>query len=174
MASGLDLRQYQEDILARLEAVGKDSATISRSRLGVMVGGKRILISLEDVSEVIPLPEIFPAPNTQSWFLGMANIRGNLYAISDLAELMGLGAASKSQGARVLLLSDDLLMQSGILVESLVGLRNIDQFKEEKLSIADNYCFKPYEYRDEDNNVWLELDCQMLVSSKDFMQPYFV
>jgi len=171
MAKDLNLRKYQEDILARLEALSDSVGGTSNSRLGISIGQDRVLVDLSEISEVLSLPELHKVPLTQSWFLGMANVRGNLYGISDLAQLAGQPATTKTSNSRVLLINQELAAQAGLVVDRLIGLRGLDQLKEKKSKKAKAFCFKPQTYEDSEGNTWLELDCHALVNSKEFMQP---
>lgn len=171
MAKELNLRQYQEDILARLGALSESTSNTAASRLGVSVGQTRVLVDLAEISEVLALPEIHQVPLTRPWFLGMANVRGNLYGINDLGQLTGQPATIKTSNSRVLLINQDLATQAGLVVDRLIGLRSIDQLKEKKSKKAQAFCYKTKTYEDSEGNAWLELDCHALVSAKEFMQP---
>jgi len=172
MAKDLNLRKYQEDILARLDALSDSVSNTSSSRLGVSIGQDRVLVDLAEISEVLALPEMYPVPLTKPWFLGMANVRGNLYGINDLALLAGMPATGKkTSNSRVLLINQELAAQAGLVVDRLIGLRSLDQLKQKKSKKAKAFCFKPETYEDAEGNTWLELDCDALVNSKEFMQP---
>ena len=90
----LDLQAYQKDILARLKTQAESGRSVSSSKLGIRVGGQDCLVTLSDISEVLPVPEVLHVPLTQPWFLGMANVRGNLYGVTDLASYLGYAAAT--------------------------------------------------------------------------------
>ncbi|SFE44999.1 chemotaxis protein CheW [Nitrosomonas sp. Nm166] len=66
---------------------GSDKNETSSAVLGVTMGGKRYLIPMTEVNEVIPIPKLAYVPLTKPWFLGLANVRGNLYGITDLFQL---------------------------------------------------------------------------------------
>ena len=183
MATSLNLRQYQEAILARLDSALQDGAVRHTSFLGVIVGGERILVDMSQVSEALPKPSIFPAPNTQHWFLGTANVRGNLYAINDLAAFFDYAddhATLKKSDARILLLQQKVAPHTAIFVDRLIGLRGseslkkIDGAKKHGAQQFAHECFFDGEYEDEDGNHWRVLDCQALVNLKGFMQAGLV
>lgn len=64
----------------RLAGVSDQSAA---GLLGVQAGSDFWLISLFDSGEIIPLTPLTGVPLTKPWFAGIANIRGNLYAVAD-------------------------------------------------------------------------------------------
>lgn len=170
MAKDLNLRQYQEDILARLQSVVANKEE-SSSRLGVGVGKYNLLINLSEISEVLPTPELHPVPMTASWFLGVSNVRGNLYGVSDLSQLTNQSPTPKTTNSRVLLVNQDIVPQVGLLIDRLIGLRTYDQFKIKKTKKQLSPWFKPYTYIDSDGTQWNEFDCYELINSKEFMQP---
>ena len=170
MAKTSNLREFQEAILLRLKEVATQGAAVSSSRLGVTVGGKRLLVNLNDVREVIPVPPVQSVPLTQPWFLGVANIRGNLYNITDLAQFLGMPPTAKSSNTRILLLNSETTTQAALVIGSLVGLRSIDTMKA-KDSSTEEVFFNKQTYEDAENNEWLEVDIDMLVKDKDFIQP---
>ena len=67
--------------------------------------GERWLIRLADAGEVIAVPPIVPVPLTQRWFLGIANIRGNLFSVIDFAAFLGRESVVQGALARLILLS---------------------------------------------------------------------
>ena len=79
----IDLRSFQQELATRLAS--KTAAQVESSRLGLACAGEQWLIRLSDAAEVIALPAIAAVPLTQPWFLGLANVRGNLYSVVDLA-----------------------------------------------------------------------------------------
>jgi twitching motility protein PilI len=171
MAKSSNLREFQEAILLRLKEATAKGSPVSTSRLGVIVGSKNVLINLSDVSEVLPTPPIQNVPLTQPWFLGVANIRGNLYNITDLAMFMGLPPAPKSSNNRIILIKSEKTTQAAILIDSLVGLRSIEAMKHKTKSTNNETFFSENAYEDVDENEWLELVVEALVQDKAFIQP---
>ena len=81
--------------------------------LGVAVGETRYLIPMSEVSEVIDMSKVVAVPLTQSWFLGLTNIRGNLYGVTDLGAYLGDGATLFNLKSRILLTSLDKKLSGG-------------------------------------------------------------
>lgn len=171
MVKALNLRQYQEDILAKVEAIAGSPSNTANSRLGIYLGNERVLVNLAEISEVLALPDMHAVPLTQPWFVGMANIRGILYGINDLTLLAGQAVTARTSSSRVLLLHLELAPQVGLLVDQLIGLRSLDQFTLTNANATLPLCYKPLEYADAEGQRWLELDCRALIDSKGFMQP---
>ncbi len=81
MAKRLSLRDFQEDLSARLLSAKRGETT--PPMLGFRAGARRWLLELPDSGEVVPLPTLSPVPLTQHWFAGMAKIQGGLHAVVD-------------------------------------------------------------------------------------------
>ena len=82
-AAKIDLRRFQQELATRLAA--KTAAQVESSRLGLDCGGEQWLVRLADAGEVIAVPGVTPVPHTRRWYLGVANVRGNLYGVIDFA-----------------------------------------------------------------------------------------
>lgn len=171
MAKTSNLREFQESILAKLKDAANLVGVESSSRLGVVVGNVRFLINLSDVKEVLPLPPILTVPLTQSWFLGTTNVRGNLYNVSDLAHFMGMPPTSKSVNNRILLLSTETTTQVALVVDSLVGLRSVQDMHAESAGDETSRFYSRQKLTDAQGAVWFELDVEALVQDKNFIQP---
>lgn len=171
MAKSSNLREFQESILLKLKEAASHGSTAASSRLGVTVGVNNLLINLKDVTEVLPVPPLQPVPLTQAWFLGVANVRGNLYNVTDLAQFMGMPVTPKSVNNRIILINSETTTQAAVLVESLIGLRSIDVMALKPFAGDEGLAFSHQVYADGDNKEWFEFEITELVKDKVFNQP---
>ncbi len=169
MAKRLNLQEYQENILSRLKALAGSGEAGSSSRLGVQVGDSAWLISLQDVGEVLPVPEIQPVPLTRSWFMGVSNVRGNLYAVTDLSAFMGGKPARVSADSRLLLAGSRFGVNSAFLIDRLYGLRSISDMHPKEVGRGATEWEKGV-FWDASAMEWRELDVAKLLNSTAFMQ----
>jgi twitching motility protein PilI len=174
MAKESQLREYQTSILARLENAKKAGAEAPAGYLGVVIGSKNVLVNLQEISETLPIMDIHRVPIVKPWFLGVANVRGVLYAINDLAQMLENTFTSISSNARLLLISDAVTSNVAFVVDKMIGLRKLDEMKPGKETAEENICLKAQTYQDDENRVWYMLDCDKLVRSKEFATPYMV
>lgn len=170
MAKTSNLREFQESILLKLKEATQQGSVASTSRLGISSGSKNYLINLNEVKEVLPVPPLQSIPLTKPWFLGIANVRGNLYNISDLAQFMGMPPTHRSINNRIVLLSTESTTQVALVIESLIGLRSVEAMQLQKNNDM-NLAFSKKSYVDDDNNEWFELDIESIVQNQDFIQP---
>ncbi len=174
MAKESQLREYQSSILARLENAKKAGAEAPAGYLGVVIGSKNILVNLQEISETLPIMDIRRVPIVKPWFLGVANVRGVLYAINDLAQLLENTFTAVSSNTRLLLMSDAVTSNVAFVVDRMIGLRKLDEMKLRDEAAAETVCLKAQTYQDEENRVWHVMDCDKLVHSKEFATPYIV
>ena len=174
MSKQSQLREYQTSILARLENAKKTGTEASAGHLGVVIGSKNVLVNLREISETLPVADIHPVPIVKPWFLGVANVRGVLYAINDLAQLLEAKYTSVSSNTRLLLISDAVSSNVAFVVEKMIGLRNLNDMKPHELELEESACLKEQTYQDDENRIWHMLDCDKLVRSKEFATPYVV
>lgn len=169
MARKTSLREFQQNVAQRLRDLA--SRKTVASKLGFQVGDENWLVTLSDVSEVIPVPKTIPVPLTQEWFRGVANIRGKLYSVADFAAFQGRAAIGPGMERRVVLISERLIEGSGLMVTRMLGLRNPEQFTPE--TAPDNLQDRPWiraRLRDDSGKIWNELDLPALAGNLKFLE----
>src|SRR5215831_11209974 len=127
----LDLRAFQQELATRLAA--KTAAQVEQSRLGLSCAGEQWLIRLADAGEVIALPQMASVPRTKPWYLGIANIRGNLYGVIDFAGFLGhpLETLATGSQARLVLFGPRTgELRAGLVVNRVLGLRNLAELSQ--------------------------------------------
>lgn len=167
----LNLHDYQQEILAKLKLSTESGQVVSGTRLAVKAGKFDFLFALADVREVLAMPDVLGIPHTQPWFLGMANVRGNLYAVSDLAQFLGEPPSIINSQSRLLLLHDRFGINSALLVSQLIGLRSLDDMQVQKKTRAD--AKSPWilnRFKDANDQKWEEVDISKLVNQHEFIQ----
>jgi twitching motility protein PilI len=124
---------------------------------------------MNDVNEVLQMPKITPVPLTHSWFLGVANVQGNLYGIADLAAYFGGVHTTVEQKTRILLASPRFEVNSGLLVRRTLGIRNVTDFERVDDSVHSQMGVAGI-YKDRQGQHWYELNLRDLVRDEDFLQ----
>jgi twitching motility protein PilI len=167
-AAKLDLRAFQQELASRLAA--KTSAQVEQSRLGLECAGGQWLIRLADAGEVIAVPLIASVPMTKPWYLGIANIRGNLYGCIDFAAFLGSPAVSSATGSRMILFGPRVGdLRAGLVVHRVLGLRNLAELKS---TDAPDGAPEWYGSRwtDPNGGRWQEIDLARLANDPAFLQ----
>jgi len=165
MAKKFNLREFQTTLSQQLQAAA--SRDNSGSRLGFRVGDVNWLVSLGDTEEVIPVPPIVKVPGARRLFRGVANIRGNLFAVSDFSDFMGLGATPDHAAGRLLIPHHDFGVNAALLVHGTLGLKNINHYKLRDESAAQPWIAR--QYADEAGGGWCDLDFAQLLGNAGFL-----
>lgn len=88
------------------------------------VGGRRMLVPLSQVKAILPPPRQVPVPGAKSWVMGLANMRGELTGVYDLARLF-FDMPSESNRHSVVLLAKSQQFSAALLVDRSYGIRQI-------------------------------------------------
>lgn len=129
----------------RLRSARLDTATAQLQQwvgLGFRLGDRWLVAPRQDVREVIPMPRVTRIPNARSWLLGLANVRGNLLTIVDLAGLLQTGPQPEGRAARVLVFNSDQA-PLGLLVDEVIGYRTFT-VNEQRRDLAAAGPLAPY------------------------------
>jgi twitching motility protein PilI len=168
MARKTSLREFQQNVAQRLRDLA--SRRTVASKLGFQVGSQNWLVTLTDVSEVIPVPAVVPVPMTEPWFNGVANVRGKLYSINDFSSFGGGPEIGPGMERRVVLIAERIIEGSGLLVTRMLGLRNPETFSVDTDATGDTQPWVRARYRDAAGTSWNEIDLAALAASPRFLE----
>ncbi len=171
MANREALRELQTRLAARLQAARFEGSSVS-SWLAVESAGRRFLLPLGQSGEIFSWAGVQPVPYTQDWFLGVANLRGSLIGVVDLAGLLGQPVARTEQAlgeASLLAFNAALEVNAALLVDRLAGLRGTDAFVDSAPPGADAPPYFGTTYLDADGIPWQELNLQALSRHPAFL-----
>ncbi|UVW28220.1 chemotaxis protein CheW [Massilia sp. H6] len=162
-ARSIRLRQYQDHLLERMQAANSGNGAPIR-QLGMQVGATRYLLDLLEAGEIVPPVPLARVPLTQPWYLGLANVRGSLVGVIDLARYLGQDAAAAgatpgaAPGMRLVTFAPSLGMNCALLAERVYGLRQASSMQREGDAL-----------RDADNILWTPLSLAALVREQRFL-----
>jgi twitching motility protein PilI len=130
------------------------------------------LIRLADAGEVIALPSVASVPRTKPWYLGIANIRGNLYGVIDFAGFLGhpLETVAAGSQARLVLFGPRTgELRAGLVVNRVLGLRNLAELSHEEPPSSAPAWYGA-RWTDASGAVWQEIDLARLAQDAAFLQ----
>jgi twitching motility protein PilI len=172
MANKQALRELQTRLAERMQAARTQPR--GQSWLAVECRGHGLLLPLEQAGEIFALAPLLTVAHTQPWFAGVANLRGGLHGVVDLARFLGLpdappDAAGREQ-ARLIALGATLGLNCALLVDRLAGLRASDQLHvEADDGDAARPPFASTCWRDGDGRRWQVLDLAALAKDVRFL-----
>ncbi|KAF1049774.1 chemotaxis protein CheW [Xylophilus sp.] len=178
MANREALRELQSRLAARLQAARSEGLAVSW--LAIESAGRRLLLPLAQAGEIFSWTAPHSVPHARPWFLGVANLRGGLYGVADLAGFLAQEAHAPPPAARgeqalaeasLVVFNPALEVNAALLVDRLVGLRGADAFVHARPAAADGSApaWQGAAYTDREGAAWQEIDLQAVSRHPGFL-----
>ena len=168
MADRKHLREFQARLSERLRQAA--SGTGDAARLGVQVGGRRLLIELSEAGEIVAFNvAVTPVPLTHDWFKGLVSLRGSLHGVSDLARFQGGELTQTTKEARLIAFAPRLNLNGAILVDRMLGLQNVSTMTEDESAGSAGQPWRGRAWVDEQGKHWTELSLERLAGDERFL-----
>lgn len=176
MANREALRELQSRLATRLQAARTEGLSVSW--LAVEAGAGRYLLPLGQAGEIFPWSPPHAVPYTQDWFLGVANLRGGLSGVIDLASFLAHNGGAARPAARreqelaetnLVVFNPALEVNAALLVDRLAGLRGADAFTQSQAPAASAPAYFGPIRTDRDGARWQELDLQSISQHPAFL-----
>jgi twitching motility protein PilI len=167
MSRRISLREFQEHLSRRLSSAAQGES--AASLLGVQAGQTFWLLDLSESGEIVPLPLLTQVPLTTTAFAGLANIRGNLHAVTDFPAFLGEAPTSpQTPGVRLLLVGAKHGSNVALLVTRLLGLKKPTDF-EVGPAPKQAPTWNAATLTDKEGRQWHRLDLRALLADPQFM-----
>jgi twitching motility protein PilI len=173
MANREALRELQQRLAERMQAARREQR--GQSWLAVECRGQGLLLPLEQAGEIFPPTALVPVPHTREWFVGVANLRGGLHGVVDLARFLGLPALPSADAvreqSRLIAFSTTLNLNCALLVDRLAGLRGAEQMRVDDNAPAPGLrpAFAAASWLDASGRSWQSLDLAALARDEQFL-----
>lgn len=163
------LRELQSRLAGRLQAARDQES--AANWLAVEAGGRGFLLPLADAGEIFTgRTTCLPVPRTAPWLLGVANLRGHLHSVVDLAAFLGLKTGAPVREANCLVaFNPQLETNCALLVDRLVGLRGREQLQPRAAEGTERPAFVAGSWVDEQGRLWHELALGALSRHEAFL-----
>ncbi|HEY9239706.1 MAG TPA: chemotaxis protein CheW [Burkholderiaceae bacterium] len=170
MANKQALRELQARLAERLQAARTQQR--GQSWLAIECSGRGFLLPLREAGEIFAITPILPVPYSHRWFLGVANLRGHLHGVVDLAGFLGVKTPETGrEQPRLVGFNAALDINCVLRVDKLSGLRSDDELTPEP--DADSVArpaFAGARLRDASGRLWQELNLAALVGDEAFLK----
>ena len=152
------LREYQEQLLERMQAA-KSGSGAPIQQLGLQVGSTRYLLDLVEAGEIVSPVAPARVPLTVPWYLGLANVRGTLVGVVDMARYFGEeGAVPAGPAVRMITFAPTLGVNCALLADRVYGLRQAGAMTRDGDALLDA-----------DGARWMPLSLAALVREERFL-----
>ena len=133
--------------------------------------GRGFLLPLREAGEIFALAPIVPVPYSHAWFVGVANLRGHLHGVVDLAGFLGVKTLETvREQSRLVGFNQVLDINCVLLVDRLSGLRSGEELKREADDGVPRPAFVGGRLRDASGRLWQELVLSELASDDAFLK----
>lgn len=140
------------------------------SGIGFELLGQRFVAPMGEVSEMLETPVYARMPGVKSWVRGVANVRGRLLPIYDLAAFFGECLLGSRKQRRVLVLETESVY-SGLIVDQVFGMQHfpVDTFNQEALNAPE--AVRPFVMGSYKNlgQEWVVFSPRLLEQDSNFM-----
>ena len=176
MANREALRELPGRLASRLQAARSEGVRLSW--LAVEAAGTKYLFPLHQSGEIFPWENALWVPYTQPWFLGVANLRGGLFGVVDLAGYVAFSAgepvpAPHPESARIdgylIALNAALEVTSALLLDRLEGLRSVESFATSAAADPGAPPWFGNVYTDSTGVRWQEINLELLSQQAPFL-----
>ena len=172
MANRQAIRDLQSRLADRLQVARTQG--VAPSWLAVEAAGQKYLFPMVQAGEIFPWVATHQVPYTQSWFFGVANLRGGLFGVVDLASFISgrppaVTTEFARKDARLIALNSGLEVNCALLVDRLAGLRNQDAFNDFSEKLDGAPVFYGNRYVDVSGQAWQEINLQQLAQQAHFL-----
>ena len=161
------LSKYSTDIRMDAETT-REAQTQTRQFCTFRIRGRLYGIDIKDVKEVSPetsFTKIFHAPSSVK---GYMNIRGRIYLLLDLRQMLGLETKAVDDTSRVILFKDEVDENFGILVDHIADIVTTDEAQIENRRKQDHGAPEAEERRGIDIAFMSEVSCQRVHTCNHF------
>jgi len=166
------LREFQSRLEQRLRSA--QATGVVASWLAVEAGASRLLLPLSHAGEIFPWTGVQKVPHAQPWFLGVANLRGGLSGVVDLAGfLQGPDGRARADAelapCRLVALNPLLGVNCALLIDRLLGLRTPDMLASSAPPAEGAPAYFGHVHTDLEGRAWQELNLQLLSQHPAFL-----
>ncbi len=135
--------RYLTELARRSRSIGgelsqpADAQEALWSGIGFAIGKQHCVVPMGEIAEVLSEPPVTRLPGVKSWVKGVANVRGRLLPLVDLAGFLDDSAGSSLAHRRVIVLERGDIY-TGLIVDEVFGMQHfqVDSFSTECESVV--------------------------------------
>ncbi len=135
------------------------------------IAGQRLIAPMGEVSEVLSMPDYTSLPLVQPWLLGIANVRGRLLPLTDLAQFLQITGRTTKLSERKVIVIDHSTIFSGLIVDRVIGIEQFSRNQYRAETINSQSPFAPYNHGKfvKDEQEWFVFMPSLLVQDSRYI-----
>lgn len=127
------LQEMRDEYWRSLETVAEEETGDSRDYLVVRLGGERFAFPSSQAREVLKEPPLVRVPQVPAHICGVINLRGQIVAVTDLREILGLARREQQEQGRLVVVEAAGLV-TALVTEEVEGIQAIAEADIEPLT----------------------------------------
>jgi twitching motility protein PilI len=139
--------------------------------IGFALTGHQFVAAMGDVVEILHLPRHTMIPGVKTWMQGIANVRGRLLPIMDLALFFNLTGPVRSSREKRALVIDRQEIFSGLIVDAVLGMQYfpVDSFQTSVSALPEQ--MRPFVkgFYERGEQRWYVFDVDALIADPGFI-----
>jgi twitching motility protein PilI len=134
------------------------------------LGEARLACKIERITEILPCPQSTPVPGAKSWIVGLANVRGELLTVIDLARYL-TGVRTPVKPSSRLLATSLHKAPIGLLIDEVFGQRHFLDSEAVAAELEEDSPLQAVISKQHQlgSETWHELDLDRLFNSAEFL-----
>ncbi|MEX0942991.1 MAG: chemotaxis protein CheW [Pseudomonadales bacterium] len=126
-----------------VELPARENAQTHWNGLGFSLLGQRFVAPMQEVAELVRVPQTTKLPGVKNFVVGVANVRGRLLVVLDLVTFFGENSAFPRAQRRILAVEDEE-QYFGFMVDESLGMQHFprEAYTESEEGVQDR--FKPF------------------------------
>ncbi len=165
------LIEYEKRSASFAPGAGKGSGPSTEwSGVTFGMGGSRLACNINRIHEILPYPQSTPVPGAKSWITGLANVRGELLTVVDLARFL-TGVRTPITARSRLLATSLNKAPIGLLIDEVFGQRHFLESDSEPAELPPDSALNGIVSRQYKmgSEAWHELNLDQLFNSTEFL-----
>lgn len=144
------------------------------SGIGFELFGRRFVAPMGEVTEMLELPVHSALPGVQQWVRGLANVRGRLLPLTDLAAFLGGRLEAPKRNRRVLVIEHGDTY-SGLIVDGVLGMQHfpVDSYVAAMAEVPHEAALLAYlqgSFHEESGRDWMVFSPWLLLEDEHFFR----
>jgi len=115
----------QKSLTAARQIPAQEKTAAQWSGVGFAMFGKHFVVAMTELNEMLEVPVYTKLPGVKPWVKGVANVRGRLLPIYDLAAFFGERLTGNKKQQRLLVIDRDKTY-AGLWVDEVFGMQYFD------------------------------------------------
>lgn len=157
--------------LAEARSTGRhDDSYHQWTGIAFEVAGQRFVAPMGEIAEILAVPDFVSIPQTKPWLLGVANVRGRLLPLTDLAKFLGISSHETLKKRKIMVIDEDGIF-SGIVVDQVLGIMQFTESDYEARSLPESSPFAPYNHGVfvKDGKEWFVIMPSLLFTNTEYL-----